>query len=238
MKRLIVLSCVAFLLLVLFACDKSKILTEPQSQQEQIERIPLSVTFSGSFKIDNVLYTSKSETTFVLPEKNWPVNKWHTNDELAKLGIKTEGLHKSASGPHWYFVLYSGGQIQIPRSCDGYIIFSTLNTTFPSYNCYTDAWIDPHTYMGLFSDSGAFHYSYITDVDSDGNTDCGYVVFDSPGSLLQNQGWNIGSSGSDGDGWTNNDGKISQLDVFYNTCNLPSGGFINISQIVFHLVAI
>lgn len=236
MKRLIALSCLLVLLLASFACDKSKHVTEPQTLQK-LERLPLKIAFSGAgyVIIDGVKYEAKAETTIVLPEKYWPENRWYTFDELVKRGIKTEGLHKTTDGPDWYFVLHSGSIIQIPKSCEGNIFFYTLGTTFPSNNCFTDALIDPHTYVEAFY-SGALQYSDIYDVDSGGNTDCGGVDITSPGSLLQNYYWNIGSSGYDG-GWTNNDGEISGLSVFYDTCNL-AGGHINISQIVFHLTAI
>lgn len=237
MKRLIALYCVAFLLLALSACDKNAI--EPKQQvTEQLRRLPLEVKFTGSLIIDGLTFTAKNETTMVLPEKYWPVDKWYTYEELVKLGFNVEGLNKPSEGPYWYFVLHSGSQIVIFKSttCSNGPLFRLIDVSFPNNNCFTDVLIDPRTYLDWYPDPGALHTSYIFDYAS-GSLDCGFVNFWSPWSSLSNYGWNYGASGYD-EGWTNKDGKITQLGILYETCNLPPNESIGVSQIIFRLTAI
>jgi len=240
MKRLFVLFFALGLLLILSACERNNSLTDSTSH-EQLQKLPLEVKFSGRLQIGDMTFVSEAETTFVLPEKFWPFNKWYTYKEMMELGLKAEGLHKSADGPHWYFVLHSGSSLVLQGNCSSTTIFRVIGASFSPTGVMTDVYIDPHTYVDYFYHGTAQHRSYIYDYDEGCNGGFGALQMESPWSNLASNGWNIGQQAYYGEGWQSCNGTLTQMDVILNTCGLitpGSQGAISISQIVFHLTAI
>lgn len=233
MKRLIALSCVAFLM-VLAACNNHQNATGPS---EAIEKSSVKIIFQGKIEFDGIVYESKEKTEMVLPEKYWPEKRLYTAKEVGWAPTEVNNLR--VNEPDYYFTMYDGGAGYILLYAGSSITFTQFEfDEFLPGTTLTDFRFQPRTnILSNTLNANFWHNARLTDYRSSCSDP--FTIF-SPITYFGGNGWKIGSwSDWDIEGWTANE-VCSNPDIWQINLNASeaTSGVLYINKVVFHLQAI